>query len=101
MAALVSWKNMKLRSKLMFAFLVVGLVPFAINGFMAITQTTAALEAAANDKLDSIRQLKQDQIFGYMQETQSDLGVLGFSSIDDALPVASNSTTPYRSGSLT
>ncbi len=76
MAALVSWKNMKLRSKLMFAFLVVGLVPFAINGFMAITQTSAALEAAANDKLDSIRQLKQDQIYAYMQETQADVGVL-------------------------
>ncbi len=76
MAALVSWKNMKLRSKLLFAFLVVGLVPFAINGFMAITQTSAALEAAAIDKLDSIRQLKQDQVYALMQETQSDLGVL-------------------------
>jgi methyl-accepting chemotaxis protein len=76
MAALVSWKNMKLRSKLMFSFLVVGLVPFAINSYIAITQSSAALEQGAFDKLSSIRQLKQDQLYGYLSKTQTDLAVL-------------------------
>ncbi len=77
MAALVSWKNMKLRSKLMLAFLVVGLLPFAVSGIITLNQTSAALEAAANDKLDSVRQLKQDQVSVYVGETQVDLAVLG------------------------
>ena len=76
MAALVSWKNMKLRSKLMLAFLVVGLVPFAINGFVAITQTSAALEEAKFDELTAIRTIKQNQIFEYLQQTKADMAVL-------------------------
>ena len=76
MAALVSWKNMGLRSKLMLAFLVVGLVPFAINGYTAITATSAALEKASFDQLSAIRELKRNQVAGYMAEAKSDMGVL-------------------------
>ncbi|MDH5784667.1 MAG: methyl-accepting chemotaxis protein [Chromatiales bacterium] len=76
MAALVSWKNMKLRSKLMLAFLVVGLVPFAVSAVIMITQSAAALEKSKFDEITAIRQLKLNQINGFMKETKSDLAVL-------------------------
>lgn len=76
MAALVSWKNMKLRSKLVLAFLVVGLVPFVVNSFISMSQTSDALRQAANDKLESTRALKQDQVYSYLNKVRVDLAVL-------------------------
>ncbi|MCI5132191.1 MAG: hypothetical protein D3904_11885, partial [Candidatus Electrothrix sp. EH2] len=66
-----------LRGKLVVIMLAVGLLPFLIGALINQLQSAAALTERAEDQLESIRELKKEQIAGYLQERQGDMLVLG------------------------
>jgi methyl-accepting chemotaxis protein len=69
-------RKMALRSKLLVAFLAVGVVPFATIGLVAMTRSSAALETQAYNQLVSVRDIKKGQIEGFFDQRNEDLGVL-------------------------
>ena len=69
-------KKLKLVTKLLIAFLLVGLVPFSIIGFIAHSQSSEALSHAAFNELKAVREIKKGQIEHYFEECRSDLEVL-------------------------
>ena len=73
MASLIWWNNLSLRKKLMIAFLVVGIVPFAINGAVAVWRTSVALEHSAFQELAAVSQLKKVALSNYMHDRRADL----------------------------
>ncbi len=61
------FKKMKLRAKLLAAFLAVGVIPFAILAVVALNQAGSALSKQAFSQLVSIRDIKKSQIERYLQ----------------------------------
>ncbi len=72
-------KNIKLGPKLLISFLIVGLVPLTIVGIISTTAAKKALNQAAFDKLQAVKQTKKDQIEAYFQEVFNDLETLTLS----------------------
>jgi methyl-accepting chemotaxis protein len=68
--------NMKLGTKLLVAFLVVGVIPFALIGIISLTTAGNALSKQAFGQLLSLRGIKKAQIEGYYQNLQSDMAKL-------------------------
>jgi methyl-accepting chemotaxis protein len=60
-------KMTTLRSKLLFAFLAVGLIPFVIITIVALNQAGKALSNQAFGQLLSLRDAKQSQVEAYLQ----------------------------------
>ncbi|MCI5150443.1 MAG: hypothetical protein D3916_13840 [Candidatus Electrothrix sp. MAN1_4] len=82
-----SMKNMKrrtsgwfgglgLRGKLVAIMLLVGLLPFLVNALVDQIQASNALQERAEEQLRSIREIKKNQIAGYLEERQGDMVVL-------------------------
>ncbi|MHC5061650.1 MAG: methyl-accepting chemotaxis protein [Planctomycetota bacterium] len=69
-------KKMKLSTKLLMAFLAVGVLPAAIIGFMALNKASTALEQQSYDQLIGMRDGKTGQIESFFHERQGDMGVL-------------------------
>ncbi|MDP6343170.1 MAG: cache domain-containing protein, partial [Alphaproteobacteria bacterium] len=74
------WKssiaNLKIGPKLIAAFLVIGIVPFAIIGVVALMQSNDALHRQAFNQLESVRGIKKAQIEQFFGERRGDMGVL-------------------------
>jgi len=64
-----SFSDLSLRTKLIFAFLVVTLVPIAIVSYLNIRNTTQALQDAAQVKLVGAAQVTADQIDAFFNDT--------------------------------
>lgn len=60
---------LRLKPKMIAAFLGVGIVPFAIVGVLAVHQASTALERQAFQKLEAIRTIKKNQIERYFNVT--------------------------------
>ncbi|HIJ77994.1 MAG: methyl-accepting chemotaxis protein [Desulfobulbaceae bacterium] len=69
-------KNMKLGTKLLLAFLGVGIIPFAIIGLTSLTKASAALSQGAFNQLTGVQAIKQAQIKQFFVERKGDMGVL-------------------------
>ncbi len=69
-------KNLKINTKLIAIFLLVGLIPLGTVGIISLTKSSAALEEGAFNQLTALRDVKKGQIEGYFQERQGDMGVL-------------------------
>ena len=54
--------NIKLGPKLIAAYLVIGIVPWAVLSFIALRQSSTALEAQAYHQSQSVRSIKKAQI---------------------------------------
>jgi methyl-accepting chemotaxis protein len=67
---------MGLRGKLVIIMLLVGLLPFLVSAFVDQLQAANALQERAEDQLDSIREIKKNQIANYLHERQGDMTVL-------------------------
>jgi len=67
---------MKLRSKLIVAFLLVGIVPFAIVALISLNKTIVALEEGAFNQLKGLRAVKQSQIEAFFHQREGDTQVL-------------------------
>ncbi len=69
-------KNMKLGKKFLLAFLCVGLIPFAVIGFVAVKNSSTALEHSAFNELEAVRGIKKAQIESFYAKRKGDMGVL-------------------------
>ena len=70
------FKQMKLGTKLMVAFLAVGIIPLAIVGTVALNKSSKALTELAYGQLNSMRAVKKTQIENFFGERKGDMGVL-------------------------
>ncbi|MBF0266967.1 MAG: HAMP domain-containing protein [Alphaproteobacteria bacterium] len=64
--------NLRLKPKLIAAFLLVGLLPFAIVGGLALNSSSTALEGQAYSSLDAINQFKKGQAERILARTRKD-----------------------------
>jgi methyl-accepting chemotaxis protein len=80
------FKNMKLGTKLLVAFLAVGVLPFAVIGVSSLFKAERALEKQSFNQLEAVREIKKAQIEKFFAERRGDLGVLVdvVSSLKDA-----------------
>ncbi|MEE9610818.1 MAG: cache domain-containing protein, partial [Desulfatiglandales bacterium] len=69
-------KNIKLGTKLILAFLVVGILPFAVIGLVSLIKASNALSTQAFGQLEAVRGIKKAQIEKFFAERQGDMGVL-------------------------
>ncbi len=69
-------KKMKLSTKLLVAFLAVGVLPACVIGLLALNKSSAALEKQSYNTLVGMRDVKKTQIENFFAERQGDMGVL-------------------------
>ena len=69
-------KKMKLGTKLLIAFLLVGIIPFAITGIISLTKASDSLTKSAFNQLEGVREIKKSQIEQFFNEREGDMGVL-------------------------
>jgi methyl-accepting chemotaxis protein len=70
------FKDWSLVYKLILLFLVVSLIPLAINAYWASKQAEKALLNQTYNQLTAMREVKRVQIENYMKRTQADMDVL-------------------------
>jgi methyl-accepting chemotaxis protein len=68
--------TLRLKPRLILAFLLVGLVPFAIIGGVALGKARSALEAQAFGQLEAVRGIKKKQIEQFFAERRGDTAML-------------------------
>lgn len=68
--------QLKIKSKVVASFLLVGIIPFAIIGLLALNKSSTALETASFDMLKGVQAIKTTQIEKFFAERQGDMGVL-------------------------
>jgi methyl-accepting chemotaxis protein len=67
MNSLMSWyRDLSLRYKLVMLFLVVGLIPFAINAYIAVQRTSEGLQDAAFSALQGVRDARRAEVNNYL-----------------------------------
>lgn len=71
-----SFLSMKLGTKLIIAFLLVGIVPLAIVGILSLTTAQKSLSKQAFNQLDGVREIKKTQINAYFEGAKADMGGL-------------------------
>jgi len=69
-------RNLKIKPKLVAAFLAVGLIPFAVIGLVSINVSSSELSKSAFNQLEGVRSIKKAQIEKFFDERQGDMGVL-------------------------
>ncbi len=68
--------SLRLKPRLILAFLLVGLVPFATIGGISLYKAKTALEHQAFAELEAVRGIKKKQIEQYLQDRHDDMGIL-------------------------
>ncbi|MDD1793697.1 methyl-accepting chemotaxis protein [Enterovibrio sp. ZSDZ42] len=66
----------KLKIKLLMIFLLIGVLPILIVGYLALSQSSSALQGQAFAQLVSMREVKKDQILSYFERAIKDTQVL-------------------------
>ena len=69
-------KKMRLSTKLLIAFLAVGVIPASVIGLLALNKSSNALEEQSYNQLMGMRDVKKAQIEQFFAERQGDMGVL-------------------------
>lgn len=70
------FKNLKINTKLIAVFLLVGLIPLGTMSFFAISKSKTALEKQAFNQLVSLSSVKKTQVESYFLERMSDVQAL-------------------------
>ncbi len=70
------FNNMKLGTKLLIFFLIVGVIPFATIGVISLVKSSGALSKQAFNQLTGVREIKKSQIERFFDEREGDMGVL-------------------------
>jgi methyl-accepting chemotaxis protein len=68
--------NLRIGPKLIVAFLLIGIIPFAVVGLTALSNSSDALSEQAFNQLEGMRGIKKAQIEKFFAERQGDMGVL-------------------------
>lgn len=71
------FKDIKLGKKFLITFLLVGVVPFAVMGWLAMDKADDSLAEQAVNQLRAVREIKADQIQDYLHERKENLIMLG------------------------
>lgn len=105
---MISFQDIKIGPKLIAAFLVIGLVPFAIIGLISLNSSSNALHQASFNQLEAVRAIKKAQIESFFAERQGDMGVLietvgtmrttAFSKLEAIQVIKANQITNYFKG---
>jgi len=66
-------KNFKLGTKLLVFFLAVGIIPFAVMGFLALFESSQALKNSAFNQLVSIREIKGSAVKRYFESIENQI----------------------------
>ena len=74
---MINFSNIRMKPKLIGLFLLVGLLPLGFLGWLSSDLARQALMASSFAQLESVREIKKNQILKYMRERQEDLEVLG------------------------
>ncbi|MBF0451111.1 MAG: HAMP domain-containing protein [Candidatus Magnetomorum sp.] len=69
-------RNMKLGTRLIMVFLLVGLIPFIVMGIIALSKSSTAISDLSNDQLVSLREIKKLQIETFLKEQQVNLNIV-------------------------
>lgn len=69
-------KRQSLRTKLLIAFIAVGIIPAGVIGGFAISNAIVSLSKAAFEKIDAVETIKKNQIQAYFEQRLKDIGVL-------------------------
>ncbi len=89
--------NLKMKSKLIAAFLLVGLVPFAAIGATALMQASAEIETQAFQKLAAVREIKKNSIEDYFRTIRDQVLTLSEDTmIIDAMRAFPEAATSFR-----
>ncbi|WP_432472788.1 methyl-accepting chemotaxis protein [Amphritea sp. HPY] len=67
-------KRLKLAQKLLLSFLVLGVVPAVVVGFLCVGQASLDLEEQVFQQLESIREIKKTELEKYFSDRQADMG---------------------------
>lgn len=67
--------NIKMKTKVVMAFLLVGIIPFGTVGLMARIETVDSLQKQAFNQLMAIRDIKKDQVEDYFNTAFTELGI--------------------------
>jgi len=67
---------MKLQTKLLLAFLAVGVIPFAITSIVSLSKSSKALSGQVYSRLETVRDIKKDAIEIFFSERKGDMQVL-------------------------
>ncbi len=67
---------LRLKPRLTIAFMLVGLIPFAVLGFVTLTNASDALSRQSFNQLESVRGIKRAQIEKFFAERRGDMEVL-------------------------
>jgi len=79
-------KQMKLSSKMLVAFLLVGIVPFTIVSFISLHKVNKSLTLQAFSQLIAVRDIKKNQVKNYLDDIKKQIIVFSKSiSTEDAL----------------
>ncbi len=70
------FSNLKLSTKLLVSFLIVGIVPFAVVSVVSLLKSRDALGMQSYNALIAVRDIKRDQIQKFFTEREGDMGVL-------------------------
>ena len=68
--------NLKIGSRLIISFILIGLVPFAVIGAISLFKSQDSLEKASFNQLLGVREIKKRQIENFFTERKGDMGVL-------------------------
>lgn len=69
-------KNLKLSTKLIIAFLAIGLIPFTVLSIVSVDKASSSLSESSFNQLRSVREIKRVQVENFFSEREGDLGVL-------------------------
>ncbi|MFO7883246.1 MAG: methyl-accepting chemotaxis protein [Desulfobacteraceae bacterium] len=67
---------MKLGTKLLLSFLLIGLLPFAVIGTVSLVKSSGALSRQSFEKLEAIREIKKNQIENFFDQKRADMGAM-------------------------
>jgi len=70
------FKKMKLRTKLLSAFLLMSLFPFTVISLISLYISNSALSEQAFGKLENIREVKKSQLENFFRERKQDMNIL-------------------------
>ncbi|MBF0193605.1 MAG: hypothetical protein HQL71_03565 [Magnetococcales bacterium] len=73
---MINFANARIKPMLIWAFLLVGLLPIIISGLLTINNSENALMEQAFNQLTSVREIKKVQIEGFFKERQDDIATL-------------------------
>ncbi|NNF98706.1 MAG: methyl-accepting chemotaxis protein [Desulfobacteraceae bacterium] len=73
---MIKFKNIRLGVKFLLSFLIIGILPFAVIGLVALDKASQALSKQAYNQLEAVMEIKKSQVESFFAERKGDALVL-------------------------